>query len=547
MRPARMGLVITASSAGLAFEWYDFFVFGALAPIIARNFFSELGSTAGLLAALGLFGAGFFFRPFGALIFGRLGDVVGRKATFLITMTLMGAATMAIGFLPTWPQAGIAAPILLIAMRIIQGTALGGVYGGAVIYVAEHARPERRATATSAVQSSAAFGLIGALAAILITRTLMGDARFGAAGWLGGWRVPFLLSACLLAISLWMRLSLAETPVFAAMQAEGARSQRPYAEAFGRWPNLRQVLIVLVAIMFAQGASWYLTFFYAEQVFLERFMKVAAQTGEQLLIIMTILSAPLYVFFGWLGDKVGRKWVMWGGMTLALVAYFPAFHAMTHFANPTLEAARRETPVTVVADPTRCSLQFDITGKAKYVTSCDLAKAALANAGVSYRNQAAPAGSLAVVRIGDRIVASREASGLSAGAGKAAAKDVAARLAAALEAAGYPAKADPARLDFWGLLGVLMVFVVACTALYGPMAAALVELFPARIRYTALSLPYHVGIGWVGGFTPVTIFAIVTATGNMYAGLWYPVVFTAISAITLPFLVPETKGRDISA
>jgi len=544
-RKASMATVVVASAAGTAFEWYDFFVFGALSPIIAKNFFSGLSSTAGLLAALGLFGAGFFFRPIGALIFGRVGDLAGRKAAFLITMTMMGLATVAIGLLPTYPQVGWLAPILLIAMRIIQGTALGGMYGGAVIYVAEHAASGRRATATSAVQSSAAFGLIGALAVVLAVRSAVGDARFADAGWLAGWRAPFLMSAGLLAISLWMRLKLSESPVFAALEREGARVQAPLTEAFGRWSNLKLVLISFVAIMSAQGAAWYLTFFYAEQVFLERFMKVPALTGEELLIAITVASAPLYIFFGWLSDKVGRKWVMWGGMTLALIAFFPAFHLMARLANPALVAAQEATPVTVIADPARCSLQFDITGKAKYVTSCDIAKNVLSNAGVSYANAAAPAGSLAVVRIGGQAIASREGGGLSPADEKAAAKDVATRVAAALKAAGYPAKADPARLNFWGLLGVMMIFVIACTALYGPIATALVELFPARIRYTALSLPYHVGTGWVGGFVPVTAFAIVTATGDIYAGLWYPVIFTALSVVTLPFLLPETRGRPI--
>jgi MFS family permease len=543
---ASMAVIVTASAAGTAFEWYDFFVFGALTPIIAKDFFSGLNSTAGMLAALGLFGAGFFFRPFGALIFGRLGDVAGRKAAFLITMSLMGGATVAIGLLPTYPQVGMLAPVLLVLMRIIQGTALGGMYGGAVIYVAEHARPDRRATATSAVQSSAAFGLVGALAAILATRTLFGDARFADAGWSGGWRLPFLLSAGLLAISLWMRLRLMESPVFAALEAKGGRSHAPLSEAFGRWPNLKLVLIAFVGIMSAQGAAWYLTFFYAEQVFLERFMKIAPATGEQLLIALTVASAPLYVFFGWLSDKVGRKWVMWGGMTLALVAFFPAFHVMTHLANPALEAAQTKTPVVVIADPARCSLQFDVTGKARYVTACDLAKTVLSNAGISYANQPAPAGAIATVKIGTMVVPSRDGSGLAGPALKAAQADVQKRLLNALETAGYPAKADPARVNFWGLLGVMMIFVVACTALYGPIASTLVELFPARIRYTALSLPYHVGTGWVGGFVPVSAFAIVTATGNIYAGLWYPVIFTALSVVTLPFLVPETRGRSIS-
>ncbi|HEY2178463.1 MAG TPA: MFS transporter [Caulobacteraceae bacterium] len=546
-RPVSMGLVVAASAAGTAFEWYDFFVFGALAPVIAKNFFSGLGSTAGLLAALALFGAGFFFRPIGALIFGRIGDRAGRKGAFLITVIMMGAATFAIGLLPTYLQAGPIAPILLVLMRIIQGTALGGEYGGAVIYVAEHAGESRRATATSAVQSSAAFGLVGALAAIYFSRTGLGEARFNDPGWLGGWRIPFLLSAGLLAISIWMRLKLSESPVFAALKAEGTRAAAPWSEAFGRWANLKLVLIAFVAIMSAQGASWYLAFFYIEQVFLERFMKLAPATGEQLLILMTVVSAPLYVFFGWLSDKVGRKWVMWGGMVLALVAYYPAFLLAAHFANPALAAAQRATPVVVIADPASCSVQFDIIGKAKFVTACDLAKSALSNAGVSYANEAAPPGAVATVRIGQTIVASRNGAGLSAPALKAAADDVRTRLAAALTKAGYPAKADPSRVNFWGLFGVLMVFVIACTALYGPIAAALVELFPARIRYTAMSLPYHVGTGWVGGFVPVSAFAIVTATGNIYAGLWYPAVFTAISVITLPFLVPETRGRSISA
>ena len=545
-RKASMATIVVASAAGTSFEWYDFFVFGALTPIIAKNFFSGLSSTAGLLAALALFGVAYFFRPLGALIFGRLGDRAGRKAAFLITMSMMGGATVAIGLLPTYPMVGAVAPLLLVLMRIIQGTALGGMYGGAVIYVAEHAAPVRRATLTSAVQSSAAFGLIGALLVILATRGLVGDARFADSGWGGGWRAPFLFSAGLLVMSLWMRIRLSESPVFAALEQEGARAKAPFAEAFGRWSNLKLVLIAFVAIMSAQGAAWYLTFFYAEQVFLERFMKVAPQTGEQLLILMTAASAPLYMFFGWLSDKVGRKWVMWGGMTLALVAYFPAFHLMAGLANPALAQAQRTTPVTVVADPTRCTLQFDLLGAAHYVTACDIAKSVLSNAGVTYRNEAAPAGAIAAVRIGNDLIASRDGTGLSPAALAAAKSDVQARLHQALAAAAYPAKADPARLNFWGLFAVLMIFVIACTALYGPIATALVELFPANIRYTALSLPYHVGTGWIGGFVPVTAFAIVTATGDIYAGLWYAFVFTALSVVTLPFLLPETRGRSIA-
>jgi MFS family permease len=419
-----MTTVIAASSLGTTFEWYDFFVFGALTPVIAKNFFTALDPTSGLLAALGLFGAGFFFRPIGALIFGRIGDRVGRKGAFLITVTMMGGATFAIGLLPTFAQAGPVAPLLLILMRIIQGTALGGEYGGAAVYVAEHARPGRRGWATSWIQASAAFGLVGALAAIFLARTAMGEARFTDGGWTGGWRLPFLFSAGLLAISIWMRLKLTESPAFQALKDAGARTKAPYAEAFGQWRNLKIVLIALIAVMCGQGAAWYTLFFYAEQVFLERFLKIAPATGTALLIAISLASAPLYVLFGALSDRVGRKWVMWSGMTLALVAFFPGFHALTHLANPALEAAQARTPVVVVADPARCSPQFDPLGKAKFVTSCDIAKTTLSNAGISYDNQAAPAGAVARVKIGADFVLSREASGLPAAAQKAAARDV---------------------------------------------------------------------------------------------------------------------------
>ena len=537
--------VVAASSAGTAFEWYDFFVFGTLTPTIAKNFFTALDPTAGLMSALALFGAGFFFRPIGALIFGRIGDRVGRKGAFLITVSMMGAATFAIGLLPTYSQIGPLAPALLILMRIVQGTALGGEYGGAAIYVAEHAPPHRRGFMTGWVQAAAAFGLIGALGVILLTRTIMGDVRFADAGWTGGWRLPFLVSAGLLAISVWMRLKLSESPAFKALAAAGEQSKAPYAEAFGQWKNLKLVLIALVTIMSAQGAAWYTLFFYGEQVFLERFLKIAPLTGTELLVALTIASAPLYVAFAALSDRVGRKWVIWGGMTLATVSFFPVFHAMTHLANPALEAAQARTPVVVVADPAFCSLQFDVLGKAHFTTSCDLAKSALSNAGISYANEAAPAGATASVRIGARIIPSREAGGLTAPAQKAAAEDVKHRLTAGLAAAGYPTAADPARVNFWGLFGVLMILVVACTALFGPIAVTLVELFPTRIRYTAMSLPYHIGAGWIGGFMPVSAFAIVTATGNIYSGLWYPVIFGAVSVFTLPFLLKETRGRVI--
>jgi predicted MFS family arabinose efflux permease len=537
---ASMRTVVAASSAGTAFEWYDFFVFGALTSIIGKNFFSELGETAGVLAALALFGAGFFFRPLGALIFGRIGDRAGRKGAFLITVILMGGATFAIGLLPTFEQAGIVAPILLIIMRIIQGTALGGEYGGAAIYVAEHAPEHRRGEMTGWIQTSAAFGLFGALIVILATRTAMGEEAFTA--W--GWRIPFLVSVGLLGVSVFMRMKLSESPSFQKLKEAGEEAKAPFKEAFGQWKNLKTVLLALTAVMFAQGAVWYCAFFYAP-VFLERFLKVDPKTVNLLIMAATAVSAPLYVFFGWLSDRVGRKWVLWFGMTLALVAFFPGFHMMARFANPALAEAEARTPVMVIADPAACNLQFDPVGKARFTTSCDIAKSTLANAGISYQNKEALPGAVASVTVGDTTVPSFEGDGLDAAAMKAAKAEFETKLKAALVEAGYPATADPARMNLPALFGVLIVFVIGATALYGPQASALVELFPTRVRYTALSLPYHVGTGWVGGFVPFTAFAIVAATGDIYAGLWYPFVFTLISVVCTLLLLPETKGRSL--
>ena len=541
-KPASMRTVVAASAAGTAFEWYDFFIFGTLATVISKTFFSSLNDTAAFIAALALFGAGFAFRPLGALIFGWVGDRAGRKAAFLITVTMMGGATFAIGLLPTYAQAGPIAPILLILMRIIQGTALGGEYGGAAIYVAEHAPPEKRGAMTGWIQVSAALGLIGALVVVLVTRTAIGEEAFGA--W--GWRVPFLVSAGLLAISLWMRMKLSESPTFKALKDAGEHSKAPFREAFASWPNLKLVFLALFGVMFAQGAVWYAAFFYT-QVFLEKFLKVPAPTVNTLVMAMVVASAPLYVFFGWLSDRVGRKPVMLAGMAAALIFFFPGFHLMSQFANPALAEAEARMPVVVVADPAACSLQFDPVGKAQFVSSCDIAKGTLANAGISYSNEAAPAGSVAKIRIGDTLVESVEGAGLGAAALKTTKADVETRIKAALTQAGYPLSADPQRINLLGVFGVLMIFAVAATALYGPQASALVELFPTRVRYTALSLPYHVGTGWVGGFLPFTAFAIVAGTGNIYSGLWYPVIFTAISVLVTLFFWPETKGRPLEA
>jgi MFS family permease len=537
-----MRTVVAASCAGTAFEWYDFFIFGSLVQIISKNFFAQLGATAGLIAALALFGVGFAFRPLGALIFGRLGDRLGRKSAFLITVTMMGGGTFAIGLLPTYAQAGLLAPILLIALRIIQGTALGGQYGGAAIYVAEHAPANRRGFLTGWVQTSAAFGLIAALTVIYLVRSATGEAAFG--DW--GWRLPFFASAGLLAISIWMRMRLSESPAFQKLKDAGQASKAPYAEAFGNWPHLKLVLIAFFCLMSAQGAYWYTVFFYS-QVFLEKFLKLDGAFAQLMIMLAAIASAPCYVFFGWLSDKVGRKWVMWFGMTLGLVTLYPGFQLLSLAANPALVAAAHRTPVVVVSNPADCSLQFDPSGKARFVSSCDIAKSALANSGIGYSNQAAPPGSLAWVRIGGTIVASVDGRGLPAPALKAATTKLAHDLDAALARAGYPAKADPAQRNAPLMLAVLMVFVIAATALYGPMAAALVELFPTRVRYTALSLPYHLGAGWIGGFQPVASFSIVGATGNIYAGLWYPIVFTAISVVCAIFFLPETRGRPLTA
>jgi MFS family permease len=544
VKGASLRTVVAASAAGTTFEWYDFFVFGSLTTIISKTFFSGLTDTAGYIAALALFGAGFAFRPIGALVFGRIGDRAGRKGAFLVTVVLMGGATVAIGLLPSYAQAGIIAPALLVLMRILQGFALGGEYGGAAIYVAEHAPHDARGRSTSWVQTSAAFGLFAALLVILVTRLVLGKLFGPTAFDAWGWRIPFLFSAGLLAVSIFMRLKLSESPAFAKMKEEGTESAAPYTEAFGQWKNLKLVLIALAAIMSAQGAVWYTAFFYV-QTFLDKFLKVAPETINWLMMVATAVSAVFYVVFGWLSDRVGRKPVMLFGMTLMLIAYFPGFHMLTKTANPALAEAQARTPVVVVADKSECSLQFDPVGKASFVSSCDIAKSVLANAGVSYDNEAGAAGSKAQVKIGSAVVEAQSAKGLPKAEAKALKTKVEGEIKQALAAAGYPAKADPARMNIPGLLGVLFVFVIAATALFGPIAACLVELFPTRIRYTAMSLPYHIGTGWIGGFVPFTAFAIVAAVGNIYSGLWYPFGFTLLSVVTCLLFLPETKGRPL--
>lgn len=534
-----MARVITASSAGTAFEWYDFFIFGALAGVISKVFFTGLDSTAALIAALGLFAAGFAFRPLGAIIFGAMGDRVGRKATFLVTVSLMGGATFAIGLLPTYEQAGIVAPILLILLRIFQGMALGGEYGGAAIYVAEHAEDRHRGAATGWIQSSAAFGLLAALAVIFVTRTALGEVDF--AEW--GWRIPFLVSLVLLIASVWLRTKLNESPAFQKLKEEGETTKTPLREAFAQRDNLRLVLIAFFAIMCAQGAVWYTSFFYI-QVFLERSLAVPGATVNLIVMVMTIASAPLYVFFGWLSDRVGRKPVMIAGMLVALVAYFPGFHAIAEAANPALARAQQTTPITVYTAPDTCAVQFDPVGTRRFDSACDIAKSLLVAKGLKHRTAQSPDGST-VVAVGQERVAIPGGEQLSDADLKAIKADQTKRLGTALTNAGYPAAANPEQIDFAKLGFWLFVFVASACALYGPQAAALVELFPTRVRYTAMSLPYHVGTGWVGGFLPVTSFAIVAITGDIYAGLWYAVGFTALSFVVALLFLPETRGRSI--
>ncbi len=538
-KPWSMARVVTASSAGTAFEWYDFFIFGSLATVISKVFFAGLDPTSALIAALGLFAAGFAFRPLGAIIFGVMGDRIGRKATFLTTVSLMGGATFAIGLLPTYEQAGIIAPILLIFLRICQGTALGGEYGGAAIYVAEHADDDKRGWATGWIQTSAAFGLIAALGVILAARTTLGEQAFGE--W--GWRIPFLVSILLLAISVWMRFKLSESPAYAKLKAEGEVTKAPLKEAFAEPKNLKIVLIAFFAFMAAQGAVWYSSFFYI-QVFLERTLGLAGASVNLVIMVMTVVSAPLYVYFGWLSDRIGRKKVMVGGMALALIAYIPGYHAIADAVNPALVAAQERTPVVVKTDPATCSVQFDPVGTARFDSACDIAKSQLASIGIGYSDRASTDGTTRIL-VGATALEVADGKGLDGAALKARKAEVATALKADLAAAGYPPSADPKAIDWVKLYGWMLVFVVAATALYGPQAAALVEMFPTRIRYTAMSLPYHIGTGWVGGFLPVTSFALVAITGDIYAGLWYPIFFTAMCLICALIFMKETAGKPL--
>lgn len=535
--------VIIASSLGTVFEWYDFYLYGLLATIISAQFFSGVNETTGFIFALAAFAAGFAVRPFGALVFGRLGDLVGRKYTFLVTMGLMGLATFAVGLLPSYASIGLAAPVVLVALRLVQGLALGGEYGGAATYVAEHAPDGRRGLYTSFIQTTATLGLFAALLVVIAVRTAIGEEAFR--DW--GWRLPFLLSAVLLGVSLWIRLQLEESPVFRQMKAEGSASRAPITEAFGRWANARWAVVALMGAVAGQAVVWYTGQFYA-LFFLEKMLMVDSASANILVAIALAIGTPFFVLFGWLSDRIGRKPIILAGCALAAASYFPAFNLLTEAANPALARAQASAPVRVIADAGACSVQFDPLGRNRFdATSCDIVRAFLARSGISYEVVTAPPGARAAITIGKTRLDAPDPEGLEAEARRQAISAYEAEVKAALAAAGYPQRADPAAIRTGQVIAILTFLVLLVTMVYGPIAALLVELFPARIRYTAMSLPYHLGNGWFGGFLPTTAFAIVAATGNIYAGLWYPVAICLITVIVGLLFLPETFRRRIDA
>ena len=569
--------VIFASSLGTVFEWYDFYLYGSLAAIIAKQFFSGLDEGSAFIFALLAFAAGFIVRPFGAIFFGRLGDMIGRKYTFLVTILIMGISTFIVGILPNYASIGVAAPVILIALRLLQGLALGGEYGGAATYVAEHAPAGKRGAFTSWIQTTATLGLFLSLMVILGTRTLIGEEAF--ADW--GWRVPFLVSIFLLAVSVYIRLSMNESPAFVKMKAEGKTSKAPLTEAFGQWKNLKIVILALVGLTAGQAVVWYSGQFYA-LFFLTQALKVDGATANIMVAVSLIIGTPFFIVFGSWSDKIGRKPIILAGCFLAAVTYFPVFQALTKAANPDLYAAQANAKVVVTADPGECSFQFNPTGNKKFTSSCDIAKQRLAGASVSYTNELAAPGTPATIKVGETlVVVKNSAEDIAAAKAKAeeklaalnaaepkdakaieaatkSVKDLSgektangallgANLSAALKAAGYPAKADMAKFDKTMVIIILTYLVILVTMVYGPIAAMLVEMFPTRIRYTSMSLPYHIGNGWFGGLLPTTAFAIVAQTGDMYNGLWYPIIIAGATVVIGGLFIKETKDVDIYA
>ena len=517
--------LILAASLGTIFEWYDFFLYGSLAVIISKQFFSGVDETTGFMFALLAFAVGFVVRPFGAAFFGRLGDLVGRKYTFLMTMFLMGVTTLAVGLLPGYSRIGIAAPILLISLRLLQGLALGGEYGGAAVYVAEHSPDHRRGFYTSLIQATASLGLLLSLAVILCCR-LATKSAFDV--W--GWRIPFWFSSVLLLVSLWIRLSMKESRAFLQAKAQGKLSRAPLQEVFGKKENLRKVLVAFAGMVSGMTAVFYTAQFYA-LYFLIQSLRVAPTTANLFLGAALVLGIPSYVFFGWLSDRIGRKPVMMAGMLASVVLLFPLFKGLTHYANPQLEAAARADPVMVAADPATCGFQFDPVGRRKNFTDCDKVKALLSKMGVPYTNSTLPAGSAIEIKVGSGTITGFDAKVIQS----------------ALTAATYPSLADPTQMNIAMVVVLLTVLIVLAATGYAPQAAALVEMFPTRIRYTALSVPYHAAVGWIGGLLPAVAFSLVVATGNIYYGLWYPVIVVSLSFLIGMCCLKETRGRDLHA
>ncbi|MFV3403949.1 MULTISPECIES: MFS transporter [Pseudomonas] len=514
--------IIFASSLGTVFEWYDFFLYGALAAVISKQFFAGVNDTTAFIFALMAFAAGFLVRPFGALVFGRLGDMIGRKYTFLVTIVLMGLSTFAVGLLPTYASIGIAAPIILVVLRMLQGLALGGEYGGAATYVAEHAPPGKRGFHTGFIQSTATLGLLLSLTVVLGSRYISGD-QFET--W--GWRLPFLLSIVLLAISTWIRMSMHESPAFVKMKAQGKVSKSPIRESFTSWPNLKVVLTALFSINAGQAVTFYTAQFYV-LFFMTQMLKMDPAQANTLLIISVVIGAPFFVFFGWLSDRIGRKPILMLGLLLATVCYFPMFKALSHYANPQIDAASRQAPIVVSANPQGCTFQFDPVGKARFDSPCDKVKTFLVKQGLPY-SSVSVAGNDVSVSIGETTI-----NGFDEAA-----------MRSAIEAAGYPSKADPANVNQVMVVVLIVAMILIATMTYGPLAAVMVELFPTRIRYTSMSLPYHIGNGWFGGFLPTVSFALVVYTGDIFYGLWYPVLITGVSLVVGIFCLKETRDVDI--
>ena len=531
-------LVVVGSSLGTVFEWYDFYLYGSLAAIIAKQFFAGTDPNTAFIFALLAFAAGFIVRPFGAILFGRLGDLVGRKYTFLVTIVIMGFATFLVGVLPTYAQVGVIAPIALISLRILQGLALGGEYGGAATYVAEHAPDDRRGYFTSFIQTTATLGLFLSLLVILGVRTYLGEEQF--ADW--GWRIPFLVSAILLGISVWIRLAMNESPVFARMKKQGKGSKAPLTESFAQWKNAKIVILALLGLTAGQAVVWYTGQFYA-LFFLTQTLKVDSATANILIAISLVIGTPFFIVFGIMSDNIGRKKIIMAGCLIAAITYFPLFKGLTHYANPKLEAAINSAPVVVTADPNDCQFQFNPTGTKSFTSSCDIAKASLARRSVNYTNASAPAGTTASIKIGDKVIQSYDAKKVADP--KAAAADFTAKFTEAVNAAGYPVKADPEEINKPMVLAILVILVIYVTMVYGPIAALLVEMFPTRIRYTSMSLPYHIGNGWFGGLLPTTAFAMVALKGDVYYGLWYPIIVAVGTFVIGTLFIKEQRNVSL--